>query len=88
MGPVSPGPFPESLRKAGTATKKPEEEQMDNGYMWLKLGKQKAADLRREMGEHRLANSFQRPRPSWAAARVLASVWLVALGAVVFLLAR
>jgi hypothetical protein len=59
---------------------------MNNGYMWLRLGKQRSADLRKEMEEHRLAGHFQ--RPSWTAARVLASVWLVALGAVVFLLGQ
>jgi hypothetical protein len=61
---------------------------MFNGYMWLKLGQIRAADLQKEAKEHRLANSFQKRRPPWAAARLLASVWLVAFGAVVFLLAH
>jgi hypothetical protein len=77
---------PESPGEAETARKKPKEEEMNNGYMWLRLGKERAADLRKEMEEHRLASHFQ--PPSWVAARVLASVWLVALGAVVFLLGQ
>jgi hypothetical protein len=83
---LPPMALPWTTRKGRTARKTPKEEEMDNGYMWLRLGRQKSAELRKEMAEHRLASRFE--RPSWAAARVLASVWLVALGAVLFMLAQ
>jgi hypothetical protein len=51
-----------------------------NDYAMLKIGQQRAADLRKEAEDYRLANSIRPVRPSWAAARVLASIWVVALG--------
>ncbi|HLB63852.1 MAG TPA: hypothetical protein VJJ46_03360 [Anaerolineales bacterium] len=61
---------------------------MSNGYMWLKLGQLKAADLQKEAKEHRMASSFRPERPSWLAARVLAGAWVTILGGVLLLLAR
>ncbi len=59
---------------------------MSNGYMWLKLGQLKAADLQREAKEHRLANSSRPRRPTLTAARLLAGTWLAILGSVLYLL--
>jgi hypothetical protein len=67
---------------------KPKEDEMYNDQMWLKLGEQRAAELRKEADQHRLANSVRRIPPSFDRARVLAGVWVTALGAVLLLVVR
>jgi hypothetical protein len=64
---------------------------MFNDQVLLRLGQERAAELRKEAAEHRLANSLRRPapaHPSLVRARLLAGAWVTALGAVLLLIAR